>query len=413
MRNIVLITLDSLRADHCSFMGYERETTPNIDKMAKNGLYFENAIASGLGTPRSLAGIFTGDYPPPEAQGNDPKPWRKTLYSSKTLAQVLSEKGYSTGAFNPNAFASSHFGFDKGFNYFQDFLSEKEGYFSNILNKIVGRNISNLIRKEEVFKPWPTYYGSIVDWVKKVKKPFFLWVLLLDTHYPYLASRKYRKWGSFFSTWYSAWKLKSVDWEAKLSKKERQKLIDGYDDSILFADSFLKELFSDLRDFDPIFIIHADHGEGFGEHDMYGHGHSLYEEFIHVPLVIYNSDSQGIISKPVSLASLAPSILELIGEKNEFPSDSLLNDGKGWVISEVPIDEARRVAVRMDDWKFITGQKKEDELYHLKKDPFEQENVIDKTSDLAKQMRKIVEQHIKRATEIRRIKDSAHFYRKI
>ena len=173
MRNIVLVTLDSVRADHCSFMGYHRETTPTLDKMAREGLVFENAIAAGVGTPASMMGAFTGNFAPLADEVN-PKLWREEFKRRKTLAQVLSKHGYSTGAVVPNTFASSYFGFNKGFQYFQDFLGGKTKFYERIFEKIFKKNskitffIKNLINfvlRREVFTPWEKYYEEITDWV--------------------------------------------------------------------------------------------------------------------------------------------------------------------------------------------------------------------------------------------------------
>jgi len=421
-RNIVLITLDSVRADHCSFMGYHRETTPNIDRMARKGLYFENAIAPSVGTPASLSGIFTGNYSLVDATETNPKPWRREINRQKTLAQVLSEKGYITGAFNPNAFVSSYYGFNKGFSYFEDFLNSGEQSSKGALRRLHAkifdkvakqgkkgifftlRNLMMFLGKEEIFRSWESYYDLILKWISKVSNPFFLWVLIIDTHHPYLAPRRFRKYSNFFEMWYSNYKLQKVKWKNKLSPREREWLMNAYDDSIRYADSFIGRLWNDLKDFDPVFIIHADHGEGFCEHGLYGHGPFLYEEFVHVPLVIYNADAKGRIDKPVSLRGLAPTILELIGEENEFPSESFSHGGRDWVISKVFEGEKRKVAVRTKDWKFITGQEEEDELYYLKEDPYEQENVINEYPELAKEMRRIVEIHVKQEVERRRIR---------
>lgn len=408
-RNIVLLTLDSLRADHCSFLGYNRKTTPTIDKVAKNGFYFENAIAPEVGTPPSMTSIFTGDYSLINPAEIKPEPWRKTIYERKTLAQVLSSYGYSTGAFNPNTFVSSYFGFNKGFSEFQDFISSNNGFFSHIYKKVLDktissrkkkipsglRNIRNLLSREEIFKPWETYYEDIVEWIKKSNEPFFLWTLSLDTHYPYLAPRKYRKWGNFFDMWYYNYRLQK-DWKQVFSKNEKQKLLNAYDDSIYYADSFIKQLWNELKAYDPIFIIHADHGEAFGEHDsIYGHGPFLYEEFIHVPLVIYNADVKCRVKNPVSLRGLSPTIFEFVGVKNEFPSKSFIDGGNDWVISKVFENRMIKTALRTKDWKFITGQKKEEELYNLKKDPYEQDNVIEEHPELVKEIRKVINSHSK------------------
>ena len=422
-RNIVLITLDSVRADHCSFMGYHRETTPNIDRMAREGLYFENAIASEVGTPPSMTTIFTGEYSGINTTTTDPEPWRETIKNRKTLAQVLSEKGYTTGAFNPNAFVSSYYGFNKGFSYFEDFLNSGEQSSRGALRRLRAkvfdiavkrgmkgifftlRNFMMFLGKEEIFRSWESYYDLILKWISKVSSPFFLWVLIIDTHHPYLAPKRFRKYSNFFEMWYSNYKLQKVKWKNKLSAREKEWLVNSYDDSIRYADSFIGRLWNDLKNFDPIFIIHADHGEGFCEHGLYGHVPFLYEEFIHVPLVIYNADVKEGIGDPVSLLGLAPTILELIGEKNEFPSESFLHGGRDWVISKVFEGEKRKVAVRTKDWKFITGQEEEDELYYLKEDPYEQENVINEYSELAKEMRRIVEIHVKQEMEKRGIRE--------
>ena len=101
---------------------------------------------------------------------------------------------------------------------------------------------------------------------------------------------------------------------------------------------------------------------------------------------------------------LGPTILELIGEENEFPSESFLHDSRDWVISKVFDGSKWKIAVRTKDWKFITGQEEEDELYYLKEDPYEQKNVINEYPELAKEMRRIAEIHVKHETEKRKIR---------
>jgi len=122
MRNIVLITWDSVRADHCSCYGYKKETTPFLDKMARNGLKFENAIVSGIPTPVSMAGVFTGKH--------------CDKVKSKSLAEVLSKNGYITSAFHSNPYASRYFGFNRGFDYFKDYVwKDEDGYRSEYSSK--------------------------------------------------------------------------------------------------------------------------------------------------------------------------------------------------------------------------------------------------------------------------------------
>ena len=202
MRNIVLITFDSLRADHCSFMGYKRETTPTLDKMAKKGLYFENAMASGVATAASMMGAFTGDYALTESRDYTGEHWRKDMAPRRTLAQVLSKKGYNTGTFNANIFASGHFGINKGFEYNYDPLSKEidekartklyqkifnflpkkatpdafiltpNKYFSNI-NEFFAA-FKAIIKQERLCMPWDNLYNPIINWTERIEEPYFL-----------------------------------------------------------------------------------------------------------------------------------------------------------------------------------------------------------------------------------------------
>ncbi len=410
-RNIVLITLDSLRADHCSFMGYHRKTTPTIDKMAKKGLYFKNAVAPGTGTPTSLMGIFTGRYmlfDPVSLEG-----WRKEMMRRRTLAQALSEIGYTTIGFTTNVSASSYLGFNKGFKIFYDYIPRRETKFK-IIRKYkfifeILQVFKQFIRGQGVFIHWENIYEDIINSIRNCKEPFFLWILLLDTHAPYNPPGKFMKYSSIWDVYYYGfahfWKMRKNKWVCEsIDPKLRSKIINTYDDVIRYADTFIERLWNDLVDYDPIFIIHSDHGDEFGEHRIFYHPPMLYETLIHVPLVIYNADVKGVIKKPVSLVGLASTIFELIDEEVKFPSKSLLQENRDWVISKVFDMDKRRVAVRMENWKFITGQSEKDELYNLKKDPYEQNNVIDEYPDLAKEMRKIAELHIKREIEEKRIR---------
>ena len=405
-RNIVLITLDSLRADHCSFMGYPRETTPTIDKMAKRGLYFENAIAASIPTPQSMFCVFTGKYPSIDFYNRDFQDWRNEFKHRTTLPQVLSRKGYFTVAVNPNPFVSKVMGFSKGFKHFYDFDYKSTGLLYKLCKWI---GFTEALPDMVLRRGTSITCEKIFQYIEKmqINEPFFLWVLLLDTHTPYFPPRSFRKYSNLFEILRCNWAVsKEIRKGIAFSPKWKKGIINAYDDCIRYADNFIKELWKLLKPFDPIFIIHADHGDGFYEHGFYYHYDPfLYEELIHVPLVIYNADVKGKIDGPVSLIGMAPSILELIGEENEFPSESFLKESKDWVISKVFDGNRWRIAVRMKDWKFITGQKDVDELYNLRRDPYEQENLIEDHPDLAEEMRKIVERHVKQEMEKRRIRE--------
>jgi len=418
-RNIILITFDSLRADHCSFVGYYRKTTPTLDKMAKEGLVFENAIASGVPTPTSMMGVFTGEYSYVEPSSLIPEHWRREFATRKTLAQILTEKGYSTGAVHENVRVSHHFGFNKGFKYYNDLptvgggvgVKKLHNMFAYLFGKLgFSIEISDLLMSVGTCSRWEAYYDIIINWIRKTKKPFFLWILLLDTHTPYIPPRKFRS--NLLEVYYYAWKLgKASRGVYKLNNNDIKKIIDIYDSCICYADEFVKKLWKDVKNYDPILIIHSDHGDGFGEHGFYQHAaiNGLYEELIHVPLIIYNASIKGRIKAPVSLLGIPPTVLELIGEENVFPSESLLNSRNEYVISKIISAGKIKVAVRTEGWKYIVGQKREGELYNLKEDPREQINLIYDHPDIVRELNEIAKRHIKHAQELSRIRSRLRF----
>lgn len=173
-----------------------------------------------------------------------------------------------------------------------------------------------------------------------------------------------------------------------------------YNNAIYYVDLFIKRFWKDIQDKDPILIMHADHGDGFGEHGFYGHPPLLYEELIHVPLVIYNVDIREKIEKPVSLLGLAPTILELLGYSGQkFHLQSFLNNNEKFVVSKVFENGREKVAIRTEEWKYIYGQKEEGELYNIREDPREQNNLITNYPKLGKEFEKMAKIIIKHDTK--------------
>ena len=191
-RNIILITIDSLRADHCSFMGYYRKTTPTLDKMAKRGLYFKNAIAASVPTPTSIYSIFCADYPIIFGKFLH-KELKKLFLERKTIAEVLLRKKYTTIAFNRNPYIPPEIGYGKGFSILRGYSESK---IHKLLYRIfkINRDIADLILANGICSNSEKMYEDVIDVLEKVTRPYFLWIILLDTHVPYLPSkRKYSK----------------------------------------------------------------------------------------------------------------------------------------------------------------------------------------------------------------------------
>ncbi len=378
-RNIVLVTYDSLRADHCGFMGYDRATTPTLDSMAAEGVVYENAIASGVPTIASMTAVMTGRHSlaSPEIGFNTEQ--REQVTARPTVAEVLSEAGYATGGLSPNPPASSYFGFDSGFDWFEDFLAEDRGIVERTWNRIFERSIEggslstylrlarNVVSREEVLQPWEAYYDRLIEWRESVEEPYFLWVLLLEPHHPWYPPTSYQQWssrGDKYRSFRHYWEMLNSDWQPEFDEQTHHRLIDLYDDSIRYGDAFLDRLQRDLADDDPVVIVHADHGEEFGEHGRYGHQPHLSEELIHVPLVVSGVEASSRIARPVGLNQLAPTIADIADVTHPFAAEPLDSDAQPWVTAKVFADGQRRAAVRTEGEKYLSDHEKS-ALYDL------------------------------------------------
>jgi len=394
MKNIVLITLDSVRADHCSFLNYKRDTTPFLNRITKdNGIVFENAISPGTYTAESMICTFTGEFSHivPDAPGMEmsPKPWREEIRNRVTLAEKLSERNYNTAAFTPNPLTSTPYGYDKGFDLFEDFIESEisSNIYQSLLDKFTGG--------AGFFIPWEKYYDNLIDFVNEAEEPFFLWVFLLDTHEPYNCSKKYRKWSNVLD--YLLTYGSTILGNKKFFKKQLIKL---YDDSLRYTDKFIEKMWKDLSEFDPLFIIHSDHGESFGEHGFYGHGGDyFYEENINIPLVILGAEQNMTISSPFSLKNL----YQLLDNEKFLEGDltPTLFDNN-WVFSKTFDNNNVRAAVRTERYKLALRDNYE--LYDLEEDPLEGKNKIGQFLELEKELKKILIKEIKKEEEIIKLK---------
>ena len=263
------------------------------------------------------------------------------------------------------------------------------------------------------------YYDEIIN-LTHSSDYYFIWVLLIDTHFPYtppelsfiekikllyIYNKIYRGGGIYTRI------------VANIDNCSKQRMINAYDGEIRYVDSLTEQLWKDLRDTDPIFIVHADHGEAFGEHGFFGHPPEHYEYLIRVPLVIYNADVKGVVKEPVSLLRLAPTICELAGvknAKNELPQPSLLEEAEYTPpIVENKLESGYRVTVRDVDWKLIVNPDRGDELYNIRKDPMEQNNLINDERDIVKELRALAEKHLKTRIIRGRIGDSVRALKRL
>jgi len=336
--NVLLITLDTLRADHLSTYGYHRPT-PNLDQFARERIMFEYALATSSWTLPTHATIMTGLYTHEHLA--DIFPNGKLDSKFYTLSEAFSDNGFVTAAFIANeGICNASRGFDQGFSYYNDIFWSFENWlrWTNITKELV-----ESIRLNERFNWY--YIGrktaddmnqQFNNWLNiKHNRPFFVWLNYFDPHDPYytpdptkilyINKKDNGNPGKFG--------IGPHGWAGELNEQEKKAQIDGYDSSISYLDDRLGRLFQILKHenfYDnTIIIITSDHGEGFGEHGLYGHGNSLYRESLHVPLIIRypaTIKSGQIFTKPVSLADLAATITQLSGLSNsqEFSGKNLL-----------------------------------------------------------------------------------------
>jgi len=447
--NLVLITIDCLRADHLSCTGYGHLTSPFIDSLAEKGMLFKQVIINGVGTFASSIALLTSTYP--LMYGGYEK------VNRKTIAEVLQERGYVTAAFNDNAFLSPYFGFNRGFDYFCCLSLERGGELKtkvmNYAKKLFYKNSFLLKFATTIYSIVPKRMnGEVINqkvlaWLKEnCKSKFFIWIHYMDVHGPHYAPKEYfHKLGllppsSRALTELNAKLAKAVElYRAGVIEEDEIELLKNtYDAEIRFVDNCIKDLFDVLIslgvDKNTFIIVTGDHGEEFFEHGGYHSHENFYDEMLRVPLIIYGPGVPNkVIDGQVEQINIAPTILHLLEEKEEpsFKGRSLLNEKpeSESIISEVSVDyirsekgkiviktdfRTRKASVRTErnneKWKYIYSAKTgQEELYDLATDPNEKNNLLKgeidfKTKDIWEELKEKLEKHFKIEEEQLRIK---------
>jgi arylsulfatase A-like enzyme len=400
--NITLVSIDSLRGDHCGYLGDDRGLTPELDELAAEGVAFENAIATGPQTFSSMPSVFTGQPRPPTSLENHPQEshWERRLaaidghlsrYAS--LAERLQDRGYETAGVTPNPWASMASGFDRGFERFVDFSdSGSEGWVSELADRVPGVDTTsrpvelllNMLAGSEFFARWEDLYDEILRIREGLSEPYFLWVFILDTHFPFITSRAHREEQSLFETYACAYRSSEAmrGNRAGMAESVRESVTRSYRDTIRASDAFLGQLRSDLAADDPVFMVHSDHGESFGEHGNYGHHHrQVYEENVHVPYVVHNAGVSANVRAPTSLASVYDTALAVAREGTFDPSGAT----DPYVIASSECGTNR--AVRGPQFKYIE-QGDEHLLFDLDADPDEVMDLSKQCPDLCRKFRR-------------------------
>jgi arylsulfatase A-like enzyme len=376
-RGIILISLDTLRADHLGIYGYHRDTSPCIDAFAKENIVFENAVSQSPWTLPAHMSIMTSLYPPYHGAK------KKTPFlpdDKVTLAELLSKAGYQTAAFTDGGYLSAEYGYDKGFAIYDD----KGGGIAKILPKVR-------------------------EWLGRNKtKPFFLFIHCYDIHSPYNPPLPYNK--MFHDFTYSGFLIPSYkqlnparDNKLKLSEEDLRHFIALYDGGIRYTDNKIGEFLSYLKETGlyekSLIIITSDHGEEFNEHGSYLHWQVYYRPNLHVPLVMHipgYTKKETRVSELVELIDLFPTVLEIVRlplypkaqGRSLLPlikkEEALSNDGVKASFAE---NNEMYSIITDDGYQMVSDLKLENSLlFNLKADPLAENNIAEVDGDITKSL---------------------------
>jgi len=365
--NLVLVTLDTVRADHLGAYGYDPIETPEIDRFAREGVRFEQVASPVPITLPAHASILTGQIPPHHGVRNNGT--FRLDEEAVTMAEVLRRQGYATGGFIGSFVLDGRFGTAQGFDFYTDFrVAEAEGAdtaFSEI--ERLG---------EEVI-------AEATDWIETRDGSFFAWIHLYDPHSPYAPPEPFA--GSY---------------------PDRP-----YDGEIAYTDHVLGLLRRSLERMgrleDTLVVILADHGEGLGEHGETWHTYFIYDATVRVPLIFWAPGSLPagtVVAGQASLIDVLPTSLALLGVDDPAAGardgvdlrpmfiDTNASGTPAYTESLVPLlnfgwSELR--GLREHEWKYIDAPRPE--LYDLGADPGESHNTLDSDPRRAAEMRATLE----------------------
>ena len=403
-RNVVLIVLDTVRADHMSLHGYGRPTTPNIDALAARSVVFDRAFTTSSWTLESHASLFTGRYPQQTSAG-----WLTPLDGEhQTLAEALGQAGYATGGFVGNlGYCQRETGLARGFAHYEDYHVEPAviGYSSEVGQRVmfraVGHDVNELIRNDA-----ETVTSGFLDWSAELDgRPYFAFLNYYDAHAYYIAPEGFAgKFGPpspYVRRWYS-WRNKP---------EARQGFIDAYDECVLYIDHQIGRLVDELEargELDnTLLIVTGDHGELFWEHGLTEHGQCLYEPLLRAPLVLRApGEDAARVASLATLRDLPATIVDLLGidAVPGFPGQSMRplwtggRDAGSPVFSylrqgiNTPLQDANTAgdmhSLFEGSMHYIRNGDGSEELYDLAVDPGEEDNLVSKRPDVLASMRR-------------------------
>lgn len=397
IKNILVIVIDCLRADHVSAYGYARHTTPMLDELAASGMCWTNAHSVSSWTKPSVSSLLTGYYPREHGATRGVKRGKTRARATSdalsdqatTLAEQLSSAGFRCGAFINNVQLDYHSGLHRGFS---DYAAD-------------AGKADRLI-------------ASVEDWIQKDPRGrWFAYLHFLEAHLPYKPRRRHvamfggdrdeNPLAGLSAREFGRWRKAIHRGESTFTPEDRENLMVLYDAAVRRLDGKLRGVLKLLTrlalDQETAILVTSDHGEEFLDHGSIGHGHTLFEELTHVPLVarIPGAGAGVRVEDPVSHVDVAPTLLRLAGVESRLPGGDL-TDARGQrspVVSELVIRNKTMRTIISGRWKLhrqtvwerpesdgpesgdSAGSPESDSerpaLFDLSEDPREQVNLIE------------------------------------
>lgn len=307
--NVVLISLDSLRADHVGCYGYERDTSPTIDRLASEGIRFANAISTSSWTLPTHLTMFTARYQISHGVTDD----TRTLASSiPTLGEIMKANGYRTGGFISGPYVAGHYGYARGMDTYVDL---SQGYDHR--------------REARATIASPAINDNALEWLAdNHSAPFFLFLHYFDIHYDFIPPAPY---DTMFDPDYTGTMdgtafIERKDVNPEMDPRDLEHILALYDGEIRFTDAHVGKILDQLAAYgvleNTLVLLVSDHGDEFFEHGNKGHHRTVYDEVLRVPFVARlpkQARAGTVIDEQVSLVDVMPSILDFTGI--EGPSD--------------------------------------------------------------------------------------------
>jgi len=375
IEKIILISVDTLRADYLGCYNSKMKTSPNLDRFASENILFLHDTAQAPTTAPSHKSIFYSLYPSIHKTTIHSVPEEKL----ESPVQILRENGFATAAFTGGGQLNRSFGFARGFDSYWELPAQ-------------GNKKQHLDQTREV----------AFNWLEKhYQEKFFLFLHTYEVHCPYdPPDAFFKKWASWYAGDFDRSKCQpNLLFYGRLTNFDYRYIRDLYSAEINYVDTFVGELFKKLQALDiydhTLIIFISDHGESLGERNYVGHN-QLYEVQLHVPWIMHVPGIRAArIEAPVESIDVMPTVFELLGIKNaSFPFQGM--SLKRMINSMTPnferaiISEARgRARIRIGNLALIFSPdgKIPEELYNLKTDPQEMENIADRNPKTVERMK--------------------------